>query len=252
MIKILVITLLLACIAPFPASGDEPRDIFSVTGYNLEGMEDSTAYENVLLMPLAPSKLLVVKLNREQFETRDNNMVTAGPIFLLNEHDYTEVTFGYSFDTRNINGKYFSAEFNREMAEYTLGAGLKHVAFPSFDYTIATLHGKIRAHKYAEVSGKYFLSDDSAGKITNSVWTEIEITASEHFLPVVGFTSGDRLYDAGYDAQGEGKFYSWIAGLAWKYNKNIRLKLMHENTTREGLYRDTKGVFLVDIKFPPK
>ena len=77
------------------------------------------------------------------------------------------------------------------------------------------------------------------------------MTFNEKIKGRLGYTIGDRLYDAEYGKEGDGDFYSWILGVTYKVKQNIELRYSLENLTRAKIFHDAKSTVFVDIKFLP-
>lgn len=225
------------------------RNIFSLCSAGYFSGASSVIYENTSIIDASPGYSIIARSRLDNRNDGANTIVYLGAVRKLDGRNYIETLYGYGtgFDMRHAD--YFSASINRETAKYYSAIEYRLSFYPG--YSVHLISPALRYYISGPVSlwGKSFISVDSNSSANYAFWGETEYEIMNDIIVNGGFTFGDRLYSLEYEDNADMRFSSLIAGIAYRLNGYVNLKMIHETLTYSSNAQNFKYTFLVDSKF---
>lgn len=245
-----VAALLLACLfgPAVAAPADGLRDIASVTAtYYFDG---SWAVESsdVFLARIIPALTVQARITRLDSPGRYQHTFYLGPVVSFTDTIYAEAVYGLGLDSTNIISHELTVDLNYETDTTATSIGAKGVWLPAtgYFYVLPSISGKFRPVPALGLFGKFFLSVDVAGAVTESFWGQADYAFSHVVSVLAGFTVS-RANAFGYSA---------IAGLDIVFSPafSLRYSLQYLSDTVDyiGAPQPRSGIantLIADIRF---
>lgn len=234
-----------------PLAAADFRNIFSFNLYSYGGIGRSTVYENSLVCPVSPKFSLLVKGYHDRRDDWDTTTVTLGSVYSFDARHYLETSYGYGRDSCGSRANYIAAELNRETALYCAGFGYRYSGYPGYATHVFSPSYRYHLSARSDLFGKFFISADSNRSYHYSFWGEGRYELFPRTDLTLGGTFGDRLHSEEYERtlSAETRFYSLIAGLAYRFSDAARVACSFEDLRRYGNISDTRSTLIVDVRF---
>jgi hypothetical protein len=246
----LALACLLACLpgAAVPAAADGLRDIASVTVTTYFDGSWGVESTDVFLARIVPALTAEAQVTRVDSPGHYQYTFYLGPVVSFTDTIYAEAVYGLGIDSAGSFSHEVTLDFNYETDTTATSLGAKGVWFPAtnYSYILPSISGKFHPLPALGLFGKFFLSVDSAGVVTESFWGEADYA----FSPAVSARGGFTVSRA--NAFG----YSAIAGVDVRFSAafSLRYSLQYLSDTVDyiGAPQPRSGIanaLIADIRF---
>ncbi len=179
-----------ACLSAAPAAAAGFRTIASVsldTYFDGSWLLESS---DVVLVRLIPALTIQAKYDRMDSPGRAVNTVSLGPVVSFTDTLYLAASYGLGIQSEGGFMHEAAADFNFETDTSSASVGLKADFFPAagYYYFLPSISGMFHPLSALGLFGKFFLSVDSEGTLTESFWGEADYAFSKIFDARLGFT----------------------------------------------------------------
>jgi hypothetical protein len=184
---------LLGALLSLPAPSvpaDGLRDIASVT---LTTYFDGTwqlETTDVFIGRVSPAFSFQARVTRMDAPGWYQHTVSLGPIVNFTDTWYASATYAFGIDVDSAITHEATAEVDYETATTATSLGVKADWFPAtgYWYVLPSVSGKFHPVPALGLFGKFFLSVDNVGVLTESFWGEADYAFSKVFGARAGFT----------------------------------------------------------------
>ena len=160
-----------------------------------------------------------------------------------------EMTYGSGRNTSGVSSNFLNADLTVEKPKILYGLGYKNSRYPEYHADTASPYLRYFFTDRFSIWGKYFISRDSDGIYTHSVWSELGYRHTDRIRFKAGITRGDRLFDIEYASEGNEKFESFIAGFLYSFSEDFNFQYIFETVYQGPSLKNRKNSLVLDIKF---
>ena len=230
------------------AAADGFRDIASVAVTNFFDGSWRVETTDVFLARIIPALTAEARITRIDSPGWFQHTFFLGPIVSFGDAFYAEAVYGLGIDSAGLFTHEANVAANYETASTTTSLGLKADWFPEsgYSYYLPSVSGKFHPFTALGLFGKFFLSIDSAGVVTESFWGEADYAFSPLLRARAGFTVS-RAEAFGYSVIA-GIDLSFSAAFALKYSLQYladSVEYMASPQQRSGIV----NALLIDVRF---
>ena len=198
------------------AAADGARDIASVTATTYFDGTWRLETSNVVLVRIIPALTLEERFLRVDSAGWNQLVFFIGPVVNFSDTLYAGAVYGLGIDSLGAYSHELTAGLSYETDTTATSLGVKADWFPAtgYAYFLPSISGKFHPLPALGLFGKFFLSVDTAGVVTESFWGE----ADYRFTPVIAARAGFTVSRA--NAFG----YSGIAGIDLTFSESFALR----------------------------
>lgn len=165
-----------ALAAASPAWAGDLRDIATVgvNSYFNGTFEIDT--EDVFLAKLSDLFTGELKVDREDLPGWYQHVFSIGPVISFTPKLYLVALYGLGVDSNGLYSHTFTAEIDRETNTELLSASIKAQYYPAsrYFYVLPSIGGTFHPLPRLGILNKLFLSWDTTGAITESLWSQVD------------------------------------------------------------------------------
>jgi len=214
--RIVLLAAAIASIAAASSAAEGLRNIASVTAttyFNGDWRVEST---DVFLARVWRPLTIEARITRVDTIGYFQHTFYLGPIVNFTDTIYASAIYGLGYDSAGELQHEIDAEADYETDTTATSLGVKADYFPStgYYYFLPSVSGKFHPVPALGIFGKFFLSVDSIGVVTESFWGQADYRFSPWFAALAGFTVSRA------NAFG----YSFIAGLDFSITRDIEVQ----------------------------
>ncbi len=192
--RLLIVAIVVAgaagALAPRAALAAGFRDIASVTLTTYFDATWQLESTDVFLARVSPALTLEARLRREDSPGYYQHILSLGTVVNFSDTVYAEAVYGLGLDSALQLMHEAILDLNYETSSAEASLGVKANLYPStgYYYFLPSISGKFHLVPSLGLFGKFFLSVDSAGVLTESFWGEAEWQILSQLSATLGFT----------------------------------------------------------------
>jgi hypothetical protein len=238
----------LAAAVPALAAAEVFRDIASVTVTTFFDGSWRVETTDVFLARIIPNLTAQARITRLDSPGWFQHTFFLGPVASFTDTIYAGAVYGLGMDSAGLFTHEVNVDVNYETASTATSLGLKADWFPGsgYSYYLPSVSGKFHPLPALGLFGKFFLSIDSAGVVTESFWGEADYAFSPLFRARAGFTFS-RAAAFGYSVIA-GIDLSFSAAFALKYS----LQYLSDSVEYLAAPQPRSGIvnaLIIDVRF---